>query len=152
MTRRPRIHLTLPLVCGLLVCGLLLTMPAQGEQKRRLGDWDVHYVLIPTLFLKPDIAAEYRITRGRDRAMLNLSVLNQAGEPVRATVTGTARNLLEQQITLQFREVVQGEAIYYLAEIRHSDRDVLRLSIDILPPDGRPRVLEFQQQMYWEGR
>ncbi|MFM8354627.1 MAG: DUF4426 domain-containing protein [Gammaproteobacteria bacterium] len=139
---------------GSVLAGLLLTlMPsAQAEQFRRLGAWDVHYVVIRTSFLKPEIAARNNIVRGRDRALLNLSVLGRDGQPVAAEVTGTVRNLLEQVQPLEFQTVREGSAIYYLAEVRHTDRETLRFAIDIVPPDGIPQQLRFQQQLYEDGR
>ncbi len=136
----------------LLIAGLLLVPSAQAEQFRRLGAWDVHYVVIRTSFLKPDIAARNNIVRGPDRALLNISVLGQDGQPVAAELSGTVRNLLEQVTPLEFQTVREGEAIYYLAQIRHTDRETLRFAIDIVPPDGITQQLRFQQQMYEDGR
>jgi hypothetical protein len=138
----------------LLIAGLLLPLApsAQAEQFRRLGAWDVHYVVIRTSFLKPDIAARNNIVRGPDRALLNISVLGQDGQPVAAELSGTVRNLLEQVTPLEFQTVREGEAIYYLAQIRHTDRETLRFAIDIVPPDGITQQLRFQQQLYEDGR
>ena len=136
----------------LLIAGLLLAPSAQAEQFRRLGAWDVHYVVIRTSFLKPDIAARNNIVRGPDRALLNISVLGQDGQPVAAELSGTVRNLLEQVTPLEFQTVREGEAIYYLAQIRHTDRETLRFAIDIVPPDGITQQLRFQQQLYEAGR
>ena len=138
----------------LLIAGLLLPLApsAQAEQFRRLGAWDVHYVVIRTSFLKPDIAARNNIVRGPDRALLNISVLGQDGQPVAAELSGTVRNLLEQVTPLEFQTVREGEAIYYLPQIRHTDRETLRFAIDIVPPDGITQQLRFQQQLYEDGR
>jgi hypothetical protein len=136
----------------LVLCGTLTAAVADAERKQQSGAYTAHYTLVPTLFLKPDIATAYGIARSRDRALLNVSVLDVDGRPVRARLTGSVRNLLEQQQALTLREVTEGEAVYYLAEVRHTDREVLRFAIDILPPDGPTQTLTFQQQMYWEGR
>jgi len=125
---------------------------ANAEQMRRLGSWEVHYVVIRTTFLTPEIAARNNIVRGPDRALLNVSVLGDDGKPVAAVLAGTVRNLLEQSSPLEFAEVREGDAIYYLAQLRHTDRDTLRFAIDIRPPDGTTQRLEFQQQMYVDGR
>ena len=125
---------------------------ANAEQMRKLGTWDVHYVVIRTSFLTPEIAARNGIVRGPDRALLNVSVIGADGRPVAATLAGTVRNLLEQSSPLEFAEVREGEAIYYLAQLRHTDRDTLRFVIDIRPPDGTTQRLEFQQQMYLDGQ
>jgi hypothetical protein len=138
---------------ALAISLLLAACPlANAEQMRRLGAWDVHYVVIRTSFLTPEIASRHGIVRGPDRALLNVSVQGGDGKPVAAEVTGTMRNLLEQTSPLEFAEVREGEAIYYLAQLRHTDRDTLRFAIDIQPPDGTTQRLEFQQQMFVDGR
>jgi hypothetical protein len=134
----------------LALCVLLLAVDTGAEQMQRLGDWDVHYILFPTTFLNPEIAASYGITRGADLALLNISVLNDEGTPTRVSIEGTVTNLLGQQQPLGFSETREEDAVYYLASIRYTDREVLRFAIDITPPDGKSQRLEFQQQMYIE--
>ncbi len=119
-----------------------------AEQKQTLGDWEVHYVLIPTTFLKPEIAASYDIVRGADRALLNISVLSLEQQPVTADVSGHVTNLLEQRQPLEFTEIREGEAVYYLATIRHTVEEVLRFAVNIVPPDGTSQTLRFQQRVY----
>jgi hypothetical protein len=125
---------------------------AHGDQFRRLGNWDVHYILIPTLFLNSEVATGYQIDRSRDRALLNISVLSRDGVPAVAQVSGRVINLLEQSQQLEFKEVTEGTAVYYLAEVRHADQEVLRFVVDIVPPDGVAQQLKFQQKVYWEAQ
>ena len=136
----------------LLAAALLLAASAAAERKQAISSFEAHYTLVPTLFLKPAVAADYGITRSRDRALLNVSVLDADGRPVRVQISGSVRNLLEQQQTLDLREVTEGEAVYYMTEVRHTDREVLRFRFDVVTPDGGRHQFDFQQQMYWEGR
>ena len=66
------------------------------------------------------------------------------------TLNGEVTNLLEQRAGLDFREIREGDAIYYLAEVRHTDRETLRFHVEITTPDGITRALKFQQQMFWD--
>ena len=137
---------------GAAMLGALLALPAWAERMERLGPFEAHYSLFPTLMLSPDVAGNYGIARGRDRALLNVSILDGDGKPVRAEVSGVVRDLLGQPKPIGFREVLEGEAVYYLAEIRHADEEVLRFTIDVRTPDGVSRSFAFQQKMYWEER
>jgi hypothetical protein len=137
---------------SLILALLFISGAANAEQMRKLGDWEVHYVLVPTTFLNKDVAANYQIARGRDRALVNISILDEAGNPVAAEVTGRVTNLLSQSTELNFSEVTEGPAVYYLADVKHTDRDILRFEIQIIPPDQTTQLLKFQQRVYWEGR
>jgi len=142
-----------------LLTGVLLMtcLQARAEQQVTLGDYEVHYALFPSQFIKPELADKYGVVRGQDRALLNISVLDareQPPAPVPAILEGTMTNLLGQVQTLRFREVREGDAIYYLADVRHTDRDTLRFKISVRLKDAEEPLgdLEFQQRMYWEGR
>ena len=121
-----------------------------AEQSQRFGAWDVHYVVIPSTFLQPQIAAQYGITRAKDRALVNVSVIGQAGDATRCEIAGWASNLLGQRLELKFREVTEGDAIYYLAELKHDNEEVLRFRVTARVAGEREMLLEFQQKLYWE--
>lgn len=125
---------------------------AHAEQKKRLGEYDVHYAVVQSTFFSEDIALQYDIVRGPDRALVNLSILDDQDRPVAVALEGTATNLLGQTAGLDFREIREGPAIYYLADVRYTDRDTLRFRVRITTPDGRAHTLEFQQQMFRDGR
>lgn len=135
------------------ICALILSwaaMPGHAEQRQSFGGWNVHYVVLPTGFLKPAIAAQYGITRGRDRALVNISVLDPTGVPKKVSIEGTVKNLLGQLQPLAFREVTEGQAVYYLASVKHTHEEVLRFEISLSAPDAPPMQLKFQQKLYWE--
>ncbi|NIP14314.1 MAG: DUF4426 domain-containing protein [Pseudomonadales bacterium] len=128
----------------------LAAVPGHGEQRQSFGGWDVHYVVLATGFLKPAIAQSYGITRGRDRALVNVSVLDPTGAARSVAIQGTVKNLLGQLQPLEFREVKEGEAVYYLATVRHTHEEVLRFDISISAPGAPPMQLKFQQKLYWQ--
>jgi len=141
------------LILACLTAILLVTTPiAEAEQKQQLGPYEAHFVVVNTTFFSEEIASRYNVVRGRDRALVNLSFLDESGTPVPVRLTGTVTNLLSQVQPLEFREVREGPAIYYLAEIRHTDRETLRFKVQVVAEDGQERELAFQQQMFWDDR
>ncbi len=130
----------------------LLATQAHAEQMQRLGPYEAHYVVVQTTFFSEKIAEQYGIVRGRDRSLVNVSFLDASSTPVPVTLDGTMSNLLSQVSELEFREVREGPAIYYLAEIKASDQDTLRFRINVTTPDGETRELRFQHQVFWDGR
>jgi hypothetical protein len=99
--------------------------------------------------LKSNIAAQYKISRGKDRALVNVSILNGEKKPVQAKITGESQNLLGQLQDLDFEQVTEGDAIYYLAELRFADQEVHRIKIEATAPDGKSTLLKFNQKLYW---
>jgi len=134
----------------LLAFALIAARPALAAQFVTWGDVEVHYIVLNTLGLLPEIAAHYGIVRGGDRAIVNVSVIGADGTPRDADVSGTATNLLDQTTALEFRRIEDGGAIYFIAQLVHTDRDVLRFRIHVDDRRGANGVLEFQQEMWTE--
>ena len=137
-----------PSFLGLLL--LCLPIGLQAEQMAHFGDWQIHYVVFPSSFLSPTIADDYAIKRGKDVAVINISVLDRDSNGAPANITGQATNLLGQISHLEFRQIREGGAIYYLAEIRHTDQEVVRFRFAITPPDAGTFDLKFQKKLYWD--
>ena len=133
----------------LSVAAIIFSPFSVAEQMQRFGQYELHYIVIPTTMLKPEIAAEYDISRGKDRALVNVSVLNGEKKAVNATITGDSQNLLGQLQDLDFKQVTEGDAIYYLAEIRFADQEVHWIKIEATAPDGKSTLLKFNQKLYW---
>lgn len=138
------------IVSALLGAALLLfSTTVHAEQKVVVGEYEIHYIVIPTTFLRPEVADQYELPRGKNRALVNVSVLDGDGA-VKAGVSGSSRNLLEQRQVLKFTEVDEGNAVYYLALITHADEENHRISIQVELPDGKTEEINFVQKMYWE--
>ncbi|MDO6568355.1 DUF4426 domain-containing protein [Alteromonas sp. 1_MG-2023] len=121
---------------------------AHAEQKQQLGEWDVHYMVVSTPFLTPDVAASYGIVRSKFNALVNISVLDAVtGTAQRVSVSGTAKNLIGTTKTLTFKKVEEGDAIYYLAVLPFRDRENYRFSIDV-QRGNTSHTLNFKQEMF----
>lgn len=144
-----KVRSTVQVAAGLLLSlSIAGTNLAQAEQMQEFGVWQVHYVVIPTTFLLPEVAEQYNITRGKDRALINVSLIHNTDGPSTATASGEVINLLSQRQQLEFREVREGDAIYYLADLKHTDRDLLRFQLQVKTPQGRTLQVKLQQKMY----
>lgn len=136
--------------CALLLSSLLLMSTASAEQKKTLGNWEVHYIAFPSTFLTPEVARANDITRSTTQAVVNISVLDkQSKEALDIEVSGSARNLLGTNKNLNFTTVKEGQAIYHLATVSFDDKEMLRFNIE-LKQGNTTEVLKFQQKMYEE--
>ena len=128
-----------------MLCGT-----ATAEQMFRHGDFEVHYVVLPTTFLKPSISHDYAISRARNRAMVNISMIDKTGNPVKCEVKGQAINLLGQAKNLNFRTVTEDKAIYHIAELKHDNEEMMRFKLEISGEFRKIIAVEFEQKLYWE--
>lgn len=140
----------LPLLLSLCLLGL-----AHAEQKQSFGPYDVHYSIVNTTFLKPDVAKAYGITRGDDRFIINISVrenLDDGGDVARrSSVTGTVFNLIHRN-KLDFQEVDEGDAIYYIAQYSADNKETLDFTMSI-QPDTSQRAYKLQfNQIHYTGK
>ncbi|MBQ4832855.1 DUF4426 domain-containing protein [Pseudoalteromonas sp. MMG010] len=137
---------------AMLTLVLAFTSKAQqmpGAQYKELGDWQVHYIAFPSTFIQPNIAQAYGLERSGYKGIVNISILkNDAQNSAQtAVLTGTAKNLLGNKQTLNFKEVKEGDAIYYLAQVDYSNEEVLRFEIAI-KQNNQFHTLKFQQKFY----
>ncbi|AMG30177.1 DUF4426 domain-containing protein [Grimontia hollisae] len=137
----------LPLISALI----LLSPLAQAGQSKDIGTLEVHYSAFNSTFITPQVAKAYNLTRSGVNAIINIAVLDkaQSGKPaLTATLTGEARNLLGTRKPLVFREVREGDAIYYLAELRFANEENYTFTIDISAEGNRSGKLTFNQVFY----
>lgn len=135
-----------------LLFALALALPALADNATRAGDFTVHHNAVPTTSLTPDVARQYGITRSANRALVNISV--RQGEPgadraVQATVKLVATNLNGQRLDLRAREVREGDAVYYLAEVRITGNDTLSFELEVTPEGATaPIKASFRQEFF----
>lgn len=129
---------------------LALVTNVQAENMKKLGNMNVHYIAIPSTFLTPEIATTYDIQRSRYNSLVNISVLDntQVNTPAKTvSITGKARNNIGQLKSLEFIEVKEGEAIYYLAQINYANEETINFDITI--NDGTEKQsFKFSQKFY----
>jgi hypothetical protein len=132
---------------ALLFIALCLSLPAIAERKQSFGDLDVHYSAFNSSFLQPEIASAVGLSRSKTQGVVNISVL-KTGQPTAARVSGEMRNLLGQIHSLRFKQVTEGEAIYYLAQFPIEQQEMLRFNLKIQADGGSIHSLDFNQEFF----
>ncbi|MEP0356067.1 DUF4426 domain-containing protein [Paraglaciecola sp.] len=135
----------------LLICALgLFTSLVKAEQKVDLGSWEVHYITLNSTFLTPEVAKQYGIVRSKYNGLINISVLDRQAKTAQSVIlTGEAKNLLGVVKKLSFKQVTEGDAIYYLAPLSFSDLEQYRITI-YLTDGTQQQTLKFQHKFYAE--
>ncbi|MFT5813833.1 MAG: hypothetical protein ACI9VT_001591 [Psychroserpens sp.] len=121
-----------------------------AENMKKMNDINVHYIALGSTFLTPEIAIAYGIERSRYKGLINISVLdNTQAEHKSKTVNinGRARNDIGQIKSLDFMEVKEGDAIYYLAQVSYTNEETIHFDINITDK-GKQHKLKFSQKFY----
>jgi len=137
-----------------LLFGLLVALPTLGvgEQVERAtlaaGSYAVHYNALTTDGLPPAVARAYGFRRSSATVLINIAVVREqagtTGESVRAAVTLTVTNLVGQPKQLsEVREVIEGDAIYYLATTTVAPHETLDMRVQVVP-EGEVRPIAFR--------
>ena len=115
-----------------------------------IGDHVVHFSAQSTDQLSPEVARTYNIVRSKNRAMLNVSVLEQGSNTaVTAEVNVKTVNLTGQMKNVTMRKIQEQEAIYYIGETPVANQETLIFDISVRP-DGVEEASEvrFKRQFY----
>ena len=123
---------------------------ASDQTFKAFSDYKVFYSAFNSSFIRPDVAASYSITRGKDWGLVKIAVVkNGAQGGSTALIKGHVANILAQQQTLKFFEIREGKVVYYLAPFRFEDEDAMTFKISIQPdPDKPAHNLSFQRRFY----
>lgn len=132
---------------------LLLLTPhlALAQQTANFGRFELHYSVVNTTFLDPKIATNYGITRGKNRAILNLALREKVGDssaPRAMTIQGRSSDLIHKQ-DLVFREIREEASVYYIAEFTFINEEWRVFDIDFRPEGAdTSHTFKFKHQLY----
>ncbi len=129
---------------------LSLISSVNAENMKKMDNINVHYIAIGSTFLTPEIAKAYGIERSRYKGLINISVLDntQKGNPAKTVfINGKARNDVGQIKSLDFTEVKEGDAVYYLAQVSYTNEETIYFDINI-SDKGQQHNLKFSQKFY----
>ena len=129
---------------------LFLSLPLSGyaENMTKFGDYVVHHTALPTDVLLPKVAKAYGIKRSKNRGMLNI-VVQHKGKGTTAKVTGTGTNLNSQLKHLEFKEIKEGDVIYYISSFRVTNKEVISFKINVQPTgSGKSHTVKFKKEFY----
>jgi hypothetical protein len=121
------------------------------ESSKVVGPYEILYSVMPTTFISEKVAASYKIVRGKDQALINVSIRKKegAGDVAQAgSVSGKYSDLMQSK-KLQFREIREQDAIYYIAGFRHADKEMLRFDLNVVPDPGMPaQTITFTRKLF----
>ncbi|QBX43941.1 DUF4426 domain-containing protein [Pseudomonas fluorescens] len=118
----------------------------KGERKEVFGDVTVHYNTFNSTFLTPDIAKAAELIRSKNQGVINVSVIKD-GKPLIANVTGTVKDLTSQSVPLNFRQVTEQGAIYYIAQYPVEQQETRTFEIKV-QNGNKINTINFNQELF----
>ena len=121
---------------------------ANGQQSTRYDEFELHHSIVYTTFVAPEVAAEYGIIRGADKAMLTLSVRDAssgdlAGRPMQ--ISGRTWDLITGG-AMDVREIREGRATYYIVPFEFLDREYRFFEFSF-QPEGADKSYEHKMKV-----
>ena len=139
-------RLALLLLTACLSASALAADVIKGERKETFGDVTVHYNTFNSTFLTPDIAKAAELVRSKNQGVINVSVIKD-GKPLVANVTGTVKDLTSQSVPLNFRQVTEQGAIYYIAQYPVEQQETRTFEIKVQNGD-KINTINFNQELF----
>ena len=139
-------RLALLLLTACLSASALAADVIKGERQETFGDVTVHYNTFNSTFLTPDIAKAAELVRSKNQGVINVSVIKD-GKPLIANVTGTVKDLTSQSVPLNFRQVTEQGAIYYIAQYPVEQQETRTFEIKVQNGD-KINTINFNQELF----
>jgi Domain of unknown function (DUF4426) len=122
--------------------------------EKEFGNYIIHINALTTDQLPTEVAQGYKISRSKNRAMMNVSVREKQADgeiPITASVHIVAKNLAGQLKNVKLREIKDNDpvAIYYIGELPVSHEETITFDLDVIPTGAsEPVLLSYRQQFY----
>jgi len=130
-----------------LLALLLLSFNLQANEFNR-GDITIYYNALSSASIPAEVAAQYGITRSGRTGLVNISVA-RSGKAIFANIFGQGQNLTGQLKKLAFKEIKEGDAIYYIAVFNFNNAENLTFDLQVQPEkQGQLIPLKFKQQLF----
>ncbi|HUP91128.1 MAG TPA: DUF4426 domain-containing protein [Solimonas sp.] len=105
-------------------------MLVSAEQLVRQDGYVIHYAALKTTDLAPEIARQFGVARSGNQAFLVINAQRELPEgrtqPIPATATGTATNLIGHRQHLELRPVSEGDVHYVVATFQIVNQEYRR--------------------------
>ena len=139
-------RLALLLLTACLSASALAADVIKGDRQETFGDVTVHYNTFNSTYLQPDIAKAAELIRSKHQGVINVSVIKD-GKPLIAGVTGTVKDLTSNSVPLNFRQITEQGAIYYIAQYPVEQQETRTFEIKVQNGD-KINTINFNQELF----
>lgn len=144
------------LALGSLVAHAQIDQTKEIQTSQKFGAYTVHYNVFNSKNIPAEVASLYKLTRSKDIALVNISLTKiengttSLGLPAKVSVK--AVNLMQQVKALEFMEIKEPEATYYIAKFRHTNEEDIRFEVSVVPEgESKPLTVSFTRKLFTEN-
>lgn len=140
-----------------LTCLLLplVAVAVKAQQSKRFDSYELHFSVVNTTFLDPEVAAQYGIVRGKRRGIVNIAVREhrEGREDAQATTVpmelkGRTWDLIAEQ-PMDFIEINEDSAVYYIGDFKFINREWRWFELTFRPQGSdRTYTHKFKHQLF----
>jgi len=113
---------------------------AYADTAKSFGKHTVYYNAFPSDSLPSQMTQRYQIQRSKNMALVNISVVDNKSslmpQGVKSKVSGEVKNLMGQSKPLNFKEIHEGEAYYYIAQVKVDHEEVVNFYVNAKPQNN----------------
>jgi len=110
---------------------------AQENTSLELDNHIVYYNVFNSTLIPADVAKLEGLVRAKNQVYVNVAMVKKTGgNGIAMKVSGVRRNLMQQSFDLDFIEIKEAIATYYLAPIRFNNEEILHIDITVQPLDS----------------
>ena len=132
---RVRFHALLAVILATPL--LLASLAAHAAGSQDFGDYQVHWSVLPSTFLAPEVASANNLRRSKGIGIVNIAIMQEQEDgslkPVSGQVEGQVANDIRQVSFLAFRRIQEGEAVYFIAEYQYRSGELMTFNITARP-------------------
>lgn len=123
---------------------IAFAVQVQAAGNTDFGDYQVHWSVLPSTFIAPEVARANDLQRSKGIGIVNISIMKENDDgtlsPVSGQVEGKVTNDIQQVRFLAFRRVQEGDAVYFIAEYQYRSGELMTFNITARPT-GQPQDL-----------
>lgn len=119
------------------VMSLSFAMHVHAASNQDFGDIQIHWSVLPSTFLSPEVAKANNLQRSKGIGIINIAIMKENDDgtmsPMGGQVEGKVSNDIQQVRFLAFRRVQEGDAVYFIAEYQYSSGELMTFNVTARP-------------------
>lgn len=120
-----------------LLALLATSLQTQAAGNKDFGDYQVHWSVLPSTFLAPEVAKANNLQRSKGIGIINIAIMKESENgqlvPVTGQVEGQVSNDIQQVKFLAFRRIQEGDAVYFIAEYQYASGELMTFNVTARP-------------------